>query len=96
MASITIRKLDDSVKAKLRIRAAENGRSMEEEARAILEGVVQLPKVTPGKPRSFYKSIRRQLAEAGIDGIELEIPSRGPMREPPDFAGPEFGANDDG
>ena len=36
MASITIRNLDDDVKRRLRIRAAEHGRSMEEEAREIL------------------------------------------------------------
>ena len=29
MASITIRKLDDDVKTRLRVRAAQNGRSME-------------------------------------------------------------------
>ena len=33
MASITIRNLDDEVKSRLRIRAAGNGRSMEEEVR---------------------------------------------------------------
>jgi plasmid stability protein len=92
MASLTIRKLDDSVKAKLRIRAAENGRSMEEEARTLLEGALQS---TPSaKPRSLYASIRQSLAEAGIDGMELEIPPRGPDREPPDFSGPEYGFND--
>ena len=36
MASITIRQLDDSLKHRLRLRAARNGRSMEEEARIIL------------------------------------------------------------
>jgi plasmid stability protein len=36
VASITIRDLDDSVKRKLRVRAAQHGRSMEEEARNIL------------------------------------------------------------
>jgi plasmid stability protein len=35
MASITIRRLDDAVKARLRIRAARHGRSMEEEARQV-------------------------------------------------------------
>lgn len=95
MATLTIRKLDDSAKAKLRVRAAQNGRSMEEEARLILEGAVQLPRAIREKPRSFYQSIRLCLAEAGIDGIELEIPPRGPMREPPDFSGPGFGVNDD-
>lgn len=36
MASITIRNLDEDVKAKLRVQAAQNNRSMEEEARVIL------------------------------------------------------------
>ncbi len=38
MASITIRNLDDDAKERLRIRAAQNGRSMEEEARILLAG----------------------------------------------------------
>ncbi len=37
MASITIRRLDDNVKARLRVQAAKHGRSMEEEAREILK-----------------------------------------------------------
>ena len=36
MASITVRHLDEELKRRLRIRAAENGRSMEQEARDIL------------------------------------------------------------
>lgn len=36
MASISIRDLDDALKAGLRVRAARNGRSMEAEVRAIL------------------------------------------------------------
>ena len=36
MATLLIRGLDEAVKKALRIRAAENGRSMEEEARQIL------------------------------------------------------------
>jgi len=40
MASLTIRNLDDSVKRRLRIRAAQHGRSMEEEARSILRGAL--------------------------------------------------------
>src|SRR5258708_40322356 len=36
MASITIRGLDDELKQRLRLRAARNGRSMEDEARTIL------------------------------------------------------------
>ncbi len=96
MATLTIRKLDDSVKAKLRVRAAENGRSMEEEARAILvKEMDQRGLSATTRPRNFYESIRQSLAEAGVSGIELEIPPREPMREPPDFSGPEYGASDD-
>lgn len=36
MSAITVRKLPDDVKQRLRMRAAANGRSMEAEARAIL------------------------------------------------------------
>ena len=40
MASITIRSLDDDIKARLRVRAAEHGRSMEEEVRILLREAV--------------------------------------------------------
>src|SRR5215216_2944498 len=40
MATILIRRLDESTKARLRIRAAQHGRSMEEEAREILRQAV--------------------------------------------------------
>ena len=42
MASITIRNLDDDVKDGIRKRAADNGRSMEEEVRVILRQAVEL------------------------------------------------------
>jgi phosphopantothenoylcysteine decarboxylase/phosphopantothenate--cysteine ligase len=41
MASLTIRKLDDAIKAELRLRAARNGRSVEDEVRVILREVSQ-------------------------------------------------------
>ena len=37
MAALTVRGLDDETKARLRVRAAQNGRSMEAEVRAILQ-----------------------------------------------------------
>ena len=40
MASITIRNLGDDVKIRLRVRAAGNGRSVQEEARLILREAV--------------------------------------------------------
>ena len=42
MASITIRQLDDDLKQRLRLRAARNGRSMEDEARTILGAAAAL------------------------------------------------------
>src|SRR5580692_9389312 len=41
MASLTIRKLDESVKAYLRLRSASHGRSVEEEVRVILGELIQ-------------------------------------------------------
>src|SRR5262245_30128419 len=41
MASLTIRKLDDGIKAYLRLRSAKNGRSVEEEVRVILREYLQ-------------------------------------------------------
>lgn len=40
MAAITIRALSDETKARLRVRAARNGRSTEAEVRAILDAAV--------------------------------------------------------
>ena len=79
MASITIRNLDDDLKLRLRIRAAEHGRSMEEEARDILRRVMA---ETP-PPRNLAAAIRGRFAALG--GVELELPPREPMREPPRF-----------
>jgi len=40
MASMTIRDIDDSLKARLRLRAAKHGRTMEDEARDILRAAL--------------------------------------------------------
>jgi antitoxin FitA len=99
MASITIRNLADDVKRRLRIRAAENGRSMEEEAREILEKGVAPPSGLAEEPKPFrtgadlWDAIRALVEPLG--GIELEIPPRHPMRDPPDFSGPQYGTYDD-
>ena len=79
MASITIRNLDDDVKTQLRIRASTNGRSMEEEVRLILREAVGRKE----GPKSLASAIRARFAPFG--GVELEIPARQPMREPPSF-----------
>ena len=79
MASITIRNLDEDVKARLRVRAAGNGRSMEEEARLILRDAVGRK---PGS-RNLAEAIRARIAPLG--GVDLELPPREPAREPPTF-----------
>jgi plasmid stability protein len=80
MSSITIRNLDDGVKRRLRIRAAERNRSMEEEARDILRCALA---EQPEARDNLADAIRRRVEPFG--GIELEPPPRGPLREPPDF-----------
>ena len=79
MASITIRNLDDGVKNRLRMQAAGNGRSMEEEARLILrDAVAHKPRT-----RNLAAAIRARVAPLG--GVELELPPRESAREPPAF-----------
>ena len=81
MASITIRNLDDEVRRRLRVRAAEHDRSMEEEVRVILRAAVRDGR---SGPRDLAAFTRRCFAPLG--GVELDLPPRGPMREPPDFS----------
>ena len=80
MASITIRNLDDDVKTRLRKRAAGHGRSMEEEARVILADAVER-EAAPAK--GLGTALHELFKPHG--GVELEIPPREPMREPPLF-----------
>ena len=79
MASITIRNLDDDVKRRLRIRAAGHGRSMEEEAREILREVVGQER----RSQNLAAAIRARVAPLG--GVDLVLPPREPMRDPPAF-----------
>ncbi len=71
MATITVRNLDDDVQRRLKRRAAEHGRSMEAEARAILTATL-----TPGG-----------LAQAWVEathpwrGDELVLPERSEPRQ---------------
>ena len=80
MATLTIRSLDDGVKAKLRLLAARHGRSMEEEAREILKAGVA---IKPASGLNLADAIRRHIAPLG--GVELELPPRELPRRPPDF-----------
>jgi plasmid stability protein len=77
MASITIRQLEENTKRKLRIRAARHGRSMEQEAREILKSALSQAEEPP---KDLGKAIRDIFAPLG--GVELQIPPRGPIRDP--------------
>lgn len=78
MAGITIRDLDAETKERLRIRAARHGRSMEEEVRAILRSTLA---ESESPPLRLGTAIHDRFRALG--GVELELPPREPMREPP-------------
>lgn len=78
MASITIRRLDETTKQKLRVRAAHNRRSMEDEARTILRTVLT---ATLATPVDLGHAIHRRFARLG--GIDLELPPRQAMGKAP-------------
>lgn len=78
MASITIRKLDEQTKTRLRVRAAHHKRSMEDEARNILRATLV---EDVAAPRNLADSIRRRFEALG--GVELRLPAREAMRVPP-------------
>lgn len=61
MATLTIRDFDDDLKAELRVRAAEHGRSMEGEVRAILHSAL----TKPASGRHLGTRIRRRFAGSG-------------------------------
>ena len=75
MASLTIRNLDDRLKARLRVRAATRGRSMEEEARQILRTVLN-----ESEPASTNLAERIRLRFAKLGDVQLPIAAREPVR----------------
>lgn len=75
MAGITIRNLDEQTKERLRVRAARQGRSMEEEARSILRAALAR---NAAAPRNLADAIRDRFGPLG--GVELALPAREPVR----------------
>ncbi|MDB5517592.1 MAG: coaBC [Tardiphaga sp.] len=67
MASLTIRKLDDAIRDELRLRAARNGRSVEDEVRVILRDASQMPPgaVTTPPPAVVYAPAASMRASHG-------------------------------
>jgi antitoxin FitA len=81
MASITIRNLDSATKQPLRVQAAEHGHAMEAEARQIIQTALTAP--ASRGARDLYERIHARFAPLG--GVDLTLPSRDPVREPPRF-----------
>lgn len=79
MATLTIRNIDDSLKANLRLSAARHGRSMEEEARQLLRQSLLRQKSSTG----LGSRISRRFAVAG--GVDLPEVTRAIPRLPPAF-----------
>jgi len=83
MANLTVRNLDESLKASLRLQAAEHGVSMEEEVRVILRDAMAR--------RALRKACKRNIAEeihslfAPLGGVDLPDLPRETDRDPPDF-----------
>jgi plasmid stability protein len=81
MAAITIRDLSNETKERLRVQAAEHGRSMEAEARALIDAGT----AKPARAKNFGVAFLELGKEFG--GIELELPSReDPFKRPTVFS----------
>jgi plasmid stability protein len=64
MAALSIRNIDEQVQRRLKVRAAQHGRSMEAEARAILTDAVREPADAAGL---FTEILERFGALGGVD-----------------------------
>jgi plasmid stability protein len=80
MATLTIRNLDAAVKERLRVRAAQHGRSMEAEVREILQQTLKEPQLPAV---DLYQRIRSRFAP--LDGVDLDLPPRELADEPARF-----------
>ena len=74
MATILIRRIDQRVKARLRVRAAHHGRSMEEEAREILRSALS----DSPSPSNLAEAVRHRFGKIG--GVEIDLPRRDALR----------------
>jgi plasmid stability protein len=76
MGNLTIRKIDDRVKERLRVRAARRGVSMEEEARRILSAAVD----EGTRPTTNIADGIAAIMDP-LGGVDLNLPPRRPIRE---------------
>ena len=85
MSSITIRNLDETLKASLRMRAARHGLSMEQEVRNILQSTLAAD-AGQNDGLSFAQRINQRFK--GLGGDNLVLPERTPAKPAPDFSQP--------
>ena len=79
MGSLTIRNIDDELKGRLRVRAAQRRRSMEEEVRHILR--TALSREPSAEDGDLGEAIQRRFKRLG--GVKLALPKREAIRKPP-------------
>ena len=79
------RPIDERVEEALRQRASDNGRTVEEEARQVLRAAVgDGASASIPAPRNLAAATAKRFASLG--GVELSLPEREPVREPPNFS----------
>ncbi len=83
MASLMIRNFDEVLKRRLRVRAAENDRSMQDEALEILRKDL----TRSLESEDAVTVIKRRFADLG--GVRLHLPPRDSIHEDPIFVFPE-------
>lgn len=80
MTVMTIRNIDETIKKRLRLRAAMHGRSMEDEARDILHSALS---TESPRPRNLAEAINERFGKLG--GVDLPDAPREAIRRPPHF-----------
>jgi plasmid stability protein len=80
MATLTIRNVDETVKRRLQVRAALNGRSMEAELREMLTALLEDAPKAEGPEEDLGTAIHKLFAPLG--GVELKIPPRRKSHRP--------------
>ncbi len=83
ISALTIRKLDPEIKGRLRVAAAMNGRSMEEEARMILSQALQPPAQASGLGSKIHQRFMEMVG--ADDAAGLPLPARQNMARGADF-----------
>ena len=69
MSNLSVRRLDEETIRRLRLRAARNGRSMEEETRRIIRQAVAAPESIGDLAVQLF---------GPAHGVDLELPERAP------------------